>query len=379
MDQSSTQSQKMRMSGAPGTSGVSLSLSVRGADRMGAKMATRNKIFVSYSHKDGRLFEDFKTMMAPAIQNGIVDLWDDQKIPPGARWKEEIEQALASASIAVLLVSQNFLASPFIAEKELPPLLTAARDEGATIFWIYLSSCLFERTEIASYQAAHDISKPLDRLSKSQRQAVLSETCAKLIRAAELAAPLEPTRMTLQAVAAAAHTRSQQSEFLRSPWLGIEIWQAETRSPLVRGGPDVIRAYMKREPFEIRIPTASKGGSVMITASYESSIFEQIKSGMTREQVPFFASGTGMADSSFGIGELWVEPEGHMHLDWGGRLLPRPEGGGTVLFHSLYRLDEEPAGLPNGKDVFVVVHVPDPQYPNEALDNDNFERFILSF
>lgn len=164
------------------------------ADRMGANMPTRNKIFVSYSHKDGRLFEEFKTMLAPAIQRGLVDLWDDQKIPPGATWKEEIQNALASASIAVLLVSQNFLASHFIAEKELPPLLKAAREDGVTIFWIYLSSCLFEQTEIASYQAAHDISRPLDRLPKSQRQAVLSETCAKLIQAAASAAePLEPT------------------------------------------------------------------------------------------------------------------------------------------------------------------------------------------
>jgi TIR domain-containing protein len=156
------------------------------ADRMGANMPTRNQIFVSYSHKDRRLFEEFETMLAPAIQNGRVDLWDDRKIPPGAKWKEEIQKALASASVAVLLVSQNFLASRFIVDRELPPLFKAAREEGVTIFCIYLSSCLFEQTEIASYQAAHDVSRPLDRLPKSQRQAVLREVCAKLIRAAPL-------------------------------------------------------------------------------------------------------------------------------------------------------------------------------------------------
>src|SRR5258708_10325945 len=144
----------------------------------------RDKIFISYSHKDNRLFEEVKTMLAPAIRDGIVDVWDDKKIAPGAKWKDEIQGALASAKIAVLLVSQHFLASEFIAKHELPKLLAAAQKEGVTVFWIYLSSCLYEGTEIATYQAAHDISKPLDQLDKPRRQAVISEACAKLVRLA---------------------------------------------------------------------------------------------------------------------------------------------------------------------------------------------------
>jgi hypothetical protein len=148
-------------------------------------MAVRDKIFVSYSHKDKKLFEEFRTMLAPAIQNGTVDLWDDTRIAPGAKWEDQIEAALASASVAVLLVSPNFLASHFIVKQELPPLLKAAEEDGVTIFWLYLSACLYEQTEIGSYQAAHDISQPLDRLSKSQRQGVLSEACGRLILPAQ--------------------------------------------------------------------------------------------------------------------------------------------------------------------------------------------------
>jgi tetratricopeptide (TPR) repeat protein len=145
----------------------------------------RNKVFVSYSHKDKKLFEEFKTMLAPAIRDGVVDVWDDTRIVPGAKWKDEILKALGSAKVAVLLVSQYFLASDFIARHELPPLLKAAQDQGVTVFWIYLSSCLYEQTEIATYQAAHDVSKPLDRLDKPHRQAILSEVCAKLVHVAQ--------------------------------------------------------------------------------------------------------------------------------------------------------------------------------------------------
>lgn len=180
-------------------------------------MSARNKMFVSYSHKDRNLFKEFKTMLAPAIQKGIVDLWDDQKIQPGAVWKEEIQQALASARVAVLLVSQNFLASEFITNQELPPLFKAAQQDGITIFWIYLSSCLYEQTEIASYQAAHDVSRPLDQLTKARRQALFSEICAKLIRVAQQpAAPANAeTTHNLSSVPASSSTKPGKAEVSR--------------------------------------------------------------------------------------------------------------------------------------------------------------------
>ena len=147
--------------------------------------ARRDKIFISYSHKDATALEELTSMLAPGIRAGSVDVWVDTKIAVGAKWKEAIAEALASAKVAVLLVSRHFLASEFIAKYELPNLLAAAEKEGVTVFWIYVSSCLYEQTEIVNYQAAHDISKPLNRLDDGAREAVLSEICAKLIRTAK--------------------------------------------------------------------------------------------------------------------------------------------------------------------------------------------------
>jgi hypothetical protein len=145
---------------------------------------SRHQIFISYSHEDKKWLAKLQTMLKPLVRKDSISVWDDTKIKAGAKWKEEIKGALGAAKVAVLLVSPHLLGSDFIAQHELPPILDAAEKEGLVILWVYVSNCLYETTEIKDYQAAHDISKPLDSLTPAKQNVVLADVCRKIEAAA---------------------------------------------------------------------------------------------------------------------------------------------------------------------------------------------------
>lgn len=107
----------------------------------------REKIFISYSHKDKKYLDDLKKILAPGIRHRNIVDWDDTKIQSGDNWRAEIKKELSSATIALLLVSDHYLYSEFIANEEFRRILDRAKNDGLRVAWMLLRPCLWEKTK----------------------------------------------------------------------------------------------------------------------------------------------------------------------------------------------------------------------------------------
>jgi hypothetical protein len=166
----------------------------------------RDVVFLSYSHKDQQWLDSLQIVLAPLTE---ISCWSDVAIKPGDKWFPEIEEAVSRASVAVLLVSSDFLASTFIMEEEWPRIKEAEIAGELKVLWIPIRPSLVSETEIAKYQALHEPKTPLSGLPAPAQEAALVEICKKIKFAAkpqirkpagrestEIAAPaaLEPFR-----------------------------------------------------------------------------------------------------------------------------------------------------------------------------------------
>jgi transcriptional regulator with XRE-family HTH domain len=130
-------------------------------------------VFVSYSHRDSAYLERLMVHLKPLQKQGVIDPWVDTRLQAGDKWKKEIEKALQRARVAVLLVSADFLASDFIVENELPPLLQAAEAKGTLIIPVILKPCRFTRDKnLQEFQAINSPDEPLSLADENERELV---------------------------------------------------------------------------------------------------------------------------------------------------------------------------------------------------------------
>ncbi|NGZ29475.1 MAG: toll/interleukin-1 receptor domain-containing protein, partial [Magnetococcales bacterium] len=102
------------------------------------------RLFISYASKD-RIWKDKLLIAITAlVRAGMVEAWHDREIGAGEVWHKEILDHMNKADVALLLISQDFIASKYIHDVELPVFFKRQKEEGLKLFPILLDHCFYK-------------------------------------------------------------------------------------------------------------------------------------------------------------------------------------------------------------------------------------------
>lgn len=147
-------------------------------------------IFISYSHQDEVWKDRLLTHLQVLQWQEPLDLWDDRRISAGSDWYAAIQQAMAQARVAILLISADFLASEFISAEEVPRLLARRQAEGLHIVPLLVRACAWQHVPwLSSIQSRPSDSRALAAGSDAQIDADLTALAHEI---AQLLTPTPP-------------------------------------------------------------------------------------------------------------------------------------------------------------------------------------------
>src|SRR5258707_782672 len=125
------------------------------------------EVFISYSHKDKKQRDKLATHLSNLKNQKVITDWFDGDIVPGSEWQQQILDHLNSAQIILLLISADFMASPFCYSIELQRALERHDAHEACVIPIILRPTDWVDSPFAKLLVLPDDGKPVSKWSSS--------------------------------------------------------------------------------------------------------------------------------------------------------------------------------------------------------------------
>lgn len=241
-------------------------------------------VFICYSHEDREWKDRVNRFMLAMERAGQFRFraWDDGRIRPGAKWEEEIDRALAGAKAGVLLISADFLASAFIAEREVPRILKRAREDGLAVFPLLVRPCPWEAFEwLRELQLVNSPEEPLSGCSDHRHEEIITALTWDIGRCVEHARAAAQTVEEAEAVEGAEAGEAEEETVEEA---------AEREVPAGVSTPGVV--VTATEPVRFELPRregldreATSWGETFLTNAGVVSLVEGGQSGRDRARV----------------------------------------------------------------------------------------------
>ena len=121
-------------------------------------------IFISYSHQDEKWKDALQKQLRVLQLHADFTVWDVRQIDIGDNWLPRIEEAIAAAKVAILLISSDFLISEFVCRQEIPRFLQRRAADGLRVVPLVVEPCPWQAVGwLANLQGATKDNEPLSR------------------------------------------------------------------------------------------------------------------------------------------------------------------------------------------------------------------------
>jgi molecular chaperone DnaK (HSP70) len=124
------------------------------------------RFFVSYAREDQYWVNRIEKSLSLLTEKKLVALWIDRtENATGTLWEENILNAIDSTDAAIVLVSEDLLASKFIQTKELPRLFARREQAGIQFIPIIVRFCPYTLSQdLAQFQTFNNPEQPWSSL-----------------------------------------------------------------------------------------------------------------------------------------------------------------------------------------------------------------------
>lgn len=104
-------------------------------------------VFISYSHKDRKYFEDLCSHLASLKDTGKISEWHDRMIPPGGLIDQKINEHLISSHIIIHLISADFLESKYCMHVEAKKAKERADKKESILIPVIVRPCYWKTVD----------------------------------------------------------------------------------------------------------------------------------------------------------------------------------------------------------------------------------------
>ncbi len=245
-------------------------------------LSTPIEVFFSYAAEDEALCNELEKHLSVLQRQGVITLWHDRRIVPGADWLQEIDTHLNSSSIVLLLISPDFLASDYRYGAEMQRALERQRNGEVYVIPVLLRAVDFQDAPFAHLQSLPRNNKAVESWSNQDEAFYdvargIRQVVAHL-RKVDRILPLPPLPSWTASTQASSLSRTNRERMLkriRTFWITGVLEQSLHHAALITLGlheqPDAVASPWRLVMQEAVPPARSLPVGTRITEVYHNA------------------------------------------------------------------------------------------------------------